>query len=263
MYRLSLASLALVSLSLVGCPSNASRCVTGMSIDCVCSAGVHGVQVCQADGTFSACECGTIDGGGNDAGTTTDGGGNDTGTVADAGVDAAAMPDANDVDAWVDPCAGHVYYAGRVDGVGPTWSSAPGAGGLTGLAAGDAACAALGVGADHVCDYEELVLADLADETAFAAIPAGTTAWLQRTTTVDVLGTPSPPGAGGRCVEWNYATNHTADGEYVTFDTAGTPTYHFDTDTFYDGIDTTHTVTGDLQCGGVTRAILCCNAACN
>ena len=58
-----------------------------------------------------------------------------------------------------------------------------------------------------------------------------------------------------------FVGNHLADGEYITFDAAGVPTYHFDNDTFYDSVATEHVTPGDLDCGGQTRAILCCNAA--
>ena len=38
----------------------------------------------------------------------------------------------------------------------------------------------------------------------------------------------------------------------------GVATYHFDNDTFYDGVDTTHTQAGVLQCGGEIRSMPCC-----
>jgi hypothetical protein len=87
----------------------------------------------------------------------------------------------------------------------------------------------------------------------------GTTIWINRTTPEMVNGTLSQPGAGGRCNDWVYSTNHISDGEYATFDTVGVPTYHLDNDTFFDGVDTSHTITGDLQCGGTMRTIPCCN----
>jgi len=58
-------------------------------------------------------------------------------------------------------------------------------------------------------------------------------------------------------------TTALADGEYATFDTMGVPTMHLDNDTVYDpGSPGLHTITGDLECGGTTRSILCCHAAC-
>jgi hypothetical protein len=164
-------------------------------------------------------------------------------------------------------CAGHVYYAGAYPSANGTpapsvWANLPAAGGQTGLDAGNAQCKALGIGADHVCDYEELKLAAAASEPSFMAIPAGTSAWLQRTTSAMVMGNPSAPGPGGRCNDWTYMTNHISDGEYITFDTVGNPTYHLDNDTIFDPMNP-HVIVGDLQCGGQTRSILCCYQSCN
>jgi hypothetical protein len=155
--------------------------------------------------------------------------------------------------------ANHQFYAGKIDNTSSVWSTLANAGGQTGLEAGNAACKA--IGGDHVCDYEEVVLA--AQGGQLSSIPQGTTAWLQRTTTVMVNGTASAPGPGGRCNDWTYMTNHISDGEYITFDTAGTPTYHFDNDTIYDPANPhVHTNDADLQCGGASRSILCCFTAC-
>jgi hypothetical protein len=192
-----------------------------MVIACPCGGG-QGTQRCESSGTYSACTC------------------TDAGTPVDAPMTASDAP------------ATRPIYAGQVPNIGSVWSSE----GMTGLAAGAGLCA--GTGGDHVCDYTEVVRAASAGE--LAAIPMGTTAWLQRTTTVDVGGTPSPAGPGGNCNNWTFNGNHIADGEYITFDAAGVPTYHFDNDTAFDGIDTTHVTPGDLDCGTVMRAILCCNA---
>lgn len=216
--------------------------MTGLVIECPCGGGATGTQRCLADGTFSECMCGAADAGPPDSGAP----GLDTGPLEPDG-----GPVPGDAGADVDS---HVYYAGRVDGAGPVWASLPSSGGMTGLAAGDAACRA--IGGDHACDYEEVVLA--AARGQLASIPAGTTAWVQRTTTVDVGGTPSPPGPGGNCNDWTYATNHIGDGEYMTFETAGVPTFHLDNDTLYDAFDPSHAIPGDLQCGGEIRSILCC-----
>ena len=79
-----------------------------------------------------------------------------------------------------------------------------------------------------------------------------------------VGGVPSAPGAGGRCNDWKYNTNHISDGEYVTFDTVGQPNFHLDNDTTYDVMHPgMYTIPGDLDCNGVTRNIMCCYASCN
>jgi len=202
------------------------------------------MQRCEADGTYGECTCGSEDAGPVDA------------PVA---VDVPGSVDAPDDAPATDAPVLAPIYAGFVAGVSSVWASAPGASGQTGLAAGDSVCQTAGLGADHVCDYEEIVLAASAGE--LSSIAAGTSAWLQRTTTVSVGGTPSTPGSGGNCNNWTFNGNHLADGEYITFDTAGTPTYHFDPDTYFDAIDTTHAVPGDLECGGATRALFCCFAS--
>lgn len=220
--------------------SGGATCVEGQSVACTCTDGTTGAQVCQADHTFGACMCT----GGIDAAPPT--------------VDAPPPAiDANQIDA--DPLAGHVYYAGMFPGAGSVWANLPGAGGLTGLEAGNAQCVALGVGADHVCDYTEVLAAQMNGE--LATIPAATTAWVQRTTPAMVMGMVSQPGPGGNCNNWTYATNHIGDGEYLTFDVAGVPTYHLDNDTIFDPAQPgVHTIPGDLECGGATRSILCCYA---
>ncbi len=248
-----------LSTLLFACTPTAAHCVTGMAIQCACSGTTQGVQTCLADGTFSTCACNGTDGGTPTADAGSDAGSDAAVSTTDGGTDAFVSTDGG-TDAALDALyVGHVFYAGMVNGVGPVWSAAPGAAGQIGLAAGNSACTAIGVGADHACDYEELRAADANNEAAFRAIAAGTTGWVQRTTHALVGGVDSAPGPGGNCDDWNYATNHIGDGEYVTFDTAGHPTYHLDNDTIFDpaagGI---HTIPGDLQCGGVTRAILCC-----
>jgi len=198
---------------------------------------VSGTQRCAADGTYGECMCGAVDAGLADA---------------PALLDAPALPDAPAApDAFVP-----IVYAGLVPNAQSAWQSLPGAEGQVGLEAGHRACQA--IGGDHACDYEEVVLAEGYGQ--LAAIPAGTTAWLQRTTPVEVGGTTSAPGQGGNCVDWTFVGNHLADGEYITFDAVGVPTYHFDNDTFFDGVATEHVTPGTLDCGGQMRAILCCNA---
>jgi hypothetical protein len=175
-------------------------------------------------------------------------GGPDASTTPDAFVetpDAAAGPDA-----FTPP-----IYAGLVPNMPSTWEYF----GMPGLAGGRLSCMNNVAGSDHPCDYEEVVSA--AERGELAAIPMGTTAWLQRTTPVTVDGMEYAPGQGGNCVDWTFNGNHLADGEYITFDAAGVPTYHFDSDTFFDGVDTTRAQPGLLQCGFEMRAILCCHAA--
>lgn len=159
-------------------------------------------------------------------------------------------------------CPGHAYYAGKLDGAGSVWSELPQAMNAVGLEAGDNACKSLAVGADHVCDYEEVLLAEAQGE--LASIPAGTTAWVQRTTTAIVNGAPSEPGRGGNCNNWTFGGNHLADGEYATFDTTGVPTFHLDDDTIFDPNAPLgeHIIAADLQCGSTVRSILCCYPLC-
>lgn len=146
-------------------------------------------------------------------------------------------------------------YAGMVSGVVSQWGANPQANGKTGYEAGVEICKT--IGADHPCEYMEVKAAEAMG--ALVNVAQGTTAWLHRTTPGP---NAEPAGPGGRCNDWTYATNHIADGEYITFDVLGVPTYHIDNDTFYDGIDTTHQIQGDLQCGGEVRNIMCCFPKC-
>lgn len=243
----------------LGCDAGGEQCVAGMTIECPCLGGGSGIQTCQADGTFAACQC--LDAGGAaDSGRPRDAGEVEDARIAtDSGAADTGAPDAR-VDSATDPCAGHVTYAGAIANAGPAWGALPSAAGLTGYEAGVAACAA--IGADHPCDYEEVVTAAAAGE--LSAIPAGTTAWLHRTTTVSVGGADSLPGPGARCNDWTFTGNHIADGEYVTFETMGVATYHFDPDPVFDpAAPGEHVVAGDLDCGGVVRSIFCCYPACS
>lgn len=263
-------------------------CVPGQQVGCACPGGPDGVQVCAPDGSFfGACMCGDPTGG-----EETDGMGSDTEIDSDSasgtgdglcgnGVEdpgecdtaqaSYCAQDCSSVDdtagesdsTGADSCANEPIYVASVPTMGSRWES----GALIGFAAGQELCrqAAMGVGAPDpmqvsVCDYDQVVQAELAGE--FAAIPAGTTAWLHRTTVADVMGVPSAPGTGGRCVDWTYQTNHISDGEYVEFPGGGAVSYFLDGDTFYDGVDGSHTQPGMLECGTQMRAILCCNPPC-
>lgn len=60
--------------ALLGCSSGASaHCVPGESIACSCSGGDPGAQVCQANGDYGSCSCGTAKAGDTGA-SDTDGG---------------------------------------------------------------------------------------------------------------------------------------------------------------------------------------------
>jgi cysteine-rich repeat protein len=132
-----------------------------------------------------------------------------------------------------------------------------------GTMAGDALCNLAKLGS-HVCTYAELkkagakVVLPNTVEVNLKNLASNTTMWLHRTTVAsegNVMN--STPGAGGRCNDWQYLTNHISDGEYVQAGMNGALTYFLDPDTFYDGVSTAH-VQGTLQCGGTTRAIPCC-----
>jgi hypothetical protein len=254
-------------------------CTPGEQKSCACPGGTQGVQTCAEDGrSLNACECGASSG---TAGTGSGGaGGTSTGThTSDCGdgvqQPGECLPDSEthfyckeDCDGTTasgstgstgagGACAGHVFYAGMVPNVSSVWVS----GGLTSFAAGDDMCQKANLGADHVCDYEEVLKAYTANE--LTTIAAGTTVWVQRTTSAMIGGVPSAPGPGGRCNDWKYNTNHIADGEYATFTTMGTPTYHLDSDTIFDNMPGLHNDPTDMPCNGVTRAIMCCYAKCD
>ncbi len=267
--------------------SGTTGCTPGATQACACLGGTMGVQSCKDDGrSFDTCQCGSSSGSAGTGGATTSSSSTGMqGTCGDGMIDPSDHCDNPSSEFYCKPdctmgtgtggsdagtggaCAGHVYYAGAYPAAGGTpapsvWANLPAAGGQTGLDAGNAQCKALGIGADHVCDYEEVKLAQAAAEPSFMTIPAGTSAWVQRTTTAMVMGNPSAPGPGGRCNDWTYMTNHISDGEYITFDTVGNPTYHLDNDTIFDPMNP-HVIVGDLQCGGQTRSILCCYQSCN
>lgn len=252
-------------------------CTPNVTQTCLCTSGGQGVQVCAADGqSFSECVCGGNTGG---SGGSTDTGGEGGGkTIIGACGDGVedqgecdpgsenycpedCMPGTGGTGGTTttsDTCAGHVTFAGLVPNVSSAWGQHPQSNGKSGYEAGTEICKT--IAADHPCEYQEVLAAQAAGE--LATIDQGTTAWIHRTTDAMVNGVPSPPGAGGRCNNWTYLTNHISDGEYVTFDMVGNPTYHLDNDTFYDGVDTTHTIPNDLQCNGAMRAILCCFPVC-
>jgi hypothetical protein len=248
-----------------GSSGDANGCVPGDQTACDCPGGVaKGVHVCADDGkSYGTCQCGGVGGGSGSSGSGQGACGDGVPQAGECTVgsefycpqDCAGSASSGGPDGG-DPCAGHVYYAAMVPNVASVWVS----GGLTSFAAGDDMCVKLNMGADHVCDYEEVLAAEKNGE--LKNIPAATTAWVQRTTSAMVNGKASLPGAGGRCNDWTYSTNHISDGEYITFAAVGVPTYHLDNDTIYNMADPTHTIPGDLECGGATRNILCCYQKC-
>lgn len=250
--------------------SGGETCTPNQQISCDCKDGSKSVQVCAADGkSFEACQCGT--GGGGAGG----GSGGTGGGTTQSGLCGNGIQDPNECDPGEfacpqdcmgtggagggtttssNTCEGVVTFAGLVQGVGSSWQ----ANGETGYSAGVQLCKA--IAADHPCTYEEMRKAEMVGE--LADIAQGTTTWIHRTTVEMVNNMPSMPGPGGRCNDWTYTTNHISDGEYSTFDQPGIPTYHLDNDTKFDGVDQSHTIAGDLDCGGVMRAIPCCYPAC-
>lgn len=277
---------AMFFLPACGGTGDATGCTPNETKTCACPGGREGVQTCSSDGSaLSVCNC--SDGnGGSGAGTNTTGNGGNGGDGGEgggttmSGLCGNGVPDAGECDggefpcpqdctgtttstgmtttSTTDPCEGHITYAGVVAGAISAWGAHQQAGGATGYEAGINICAT--IGADHPCDYEEVLDAEAAGE--LANIPQGTTAWIHRTTVAMVDGNPSDPGPGGRCNDWTYTTNHISDGEFVSFDQTGVPTYHLDNDTEFDGVSTAHAQAGVLQCNGETRAILCCFPAC-
>jgi len=157
-------------------------------------------------------------------------------------------------------CAGHVYYADKLDDAPSVWEWLQAADGMTGLAAGNSDCLVLSMGGDHVCDYEEVLLAQAQGELAL--VPQGTTAWVQRTTTALVNGKPSAPGPGGNCDDWTYDGFDVASGEHVTFDQTGVPTFHLVADTTLGVPLGSEMIPPELYCINVKRSLLCCHPAC-
>ena len=259
-------------------------CTPGKQEECACPGGTKGVQTCTADGrSLNACECGSGSGGASGSSGST----GTMGPMCGDGVQQAGECDptseghiycAADCDGTTassssssgagGSCAGHAYFAGMIQNVPSVWGATTDgvgnnkAGGMTSLAAGDFMCSSASLGADHVCDYEEILKADAAGE--LKNVPAQTTVWVQRTTPAMVGGVMSAPGPGGRCNDWKYNTNHISDGEYAMFEAVGQIKYHLDNDTKFDSAHPgMYTIPGDLDCGGVTRSIMCCYTTCN
>lgn len=258
--------------------SGGASCTPGEQKACACAGGTMGVQTCASDGrSLNACECGgsSSSGSGGAGGTST---GTQMETCGDGVQQAGECDPTTETHLYCaadcagttststgtggagGSCTGHVYYAG----LGPDATSVWVSGGLSSLAAGHDMCQKANLGADHVCDYEEVIKAQTAGELSMIA--AGTTAWVQRTTPAMVNGTMSAPGPGGRCNDWKYMTNHLSDGEYVSFETVGQPNFHLDNETKYTGVAADgHANPDDLPCGNAVlkRRVMCCYAKCD
>jgi len=314
---LHVALLALgVSFTAVACSSEESGdggdgngCTPGSTATCDCPGGEVGVQTCSSDGrSFSQCECGGGTGGSGGMGTNDDCGNGmqDAGEACDDGGESAtcntnctvsscgdgvvnatageSCDKGNEFDCPDDcgidggggaggappSCDEVITYAGMTDIQPSVWDS----GANLGLDAGDDMCNAAVLGS-HACRYADVLQAEAKGE--LAAIAQDTTAWIHRSTPAMVNAAMSDPGPGGRCNDWTYETNHLSDGEYVSFDTAGMPSYHLDSNTMFpllDGGGNPVDANGDpvtppleldgngqkvLPCGsGTMRNILCC-----
>lgn len=175
-------------------------------------------------------------------------------------------------------------YAGYIDndvdptthmggaGIGSVWSY----NGFLGIQAGNEMCAA--IGADHICSYEEVLLAQSKNEFSSSGADlnylANSDYWVHRVNvTVDVNGTMSPPGAGARCNDWTYPTDHIADGEFVNVSNNGAALedleFALDPKSCYTG-DPSSDCDGHKSgppfeagsCGSSTRYVMCCYPGC-
>jgi hypothetical protein len=174
--------------------------------------------------------------------------------------DADLTIDADVEDAMLAPCfVGDVGNAEAPNtagpGVTPVWAYQ----GMIGIVAGNNMCKA--IGADHVCNYAEVLVAEGRGELAQSFGPTDTF-WLHRSDTTVTVGNASvPPGAGGRCNDWTYPGNALADGEFALMG-SGSVTYNFDSNTCYTSNAGDGCAEAGLACGGVLRAIPCCSASC-
>jgi len=161
------------------------------------------------------------------------------------------------------PCEGQEVFAGLL----PATKGAFSGGGQFGIDAANALC--VGIGATQMCDYVQWKQLEttpgmypLSVMNLAAAIPNGTCTkiWLQRTTAVGA----NMPGPGGRCNNWNYDTDHDADGEFVDIcNMAGTFTYTYTLDpdtTYVAGMNGPHQNPG-IPCNAL-RPIPCCFKTC-
>ncbi|MFO0632186.1 MAG: hypothetical protein U0168_04975 [Nannocystaceae bacterium] len=220
-----------------------ASCTPNTVVACTCPDQSASTLQCDANGIPGACMCAAATEGSSGGGGSSDGSGGGSGGSDDSGT-------AADGSSGSGGCDG--IYAGKVDGIGVPWVYQ----GQMGLQGGNAACAS--IGADHVCEYAEVRMAQDAGELDGLI---NTSAWIHRETIESIDGVPSAPGPGGRCVDWTDGSGMFADGEWVDFGVADI-IYHLDPDTFYDGLDSSHTDPVERPCAMVLRAVLCCNAAC-
>lgn len=287
-------TLALVGLALglaAGCNQNAdsagASCVQGQVSFCPCPGDLptspSGTQTCLADNTYGLCECGDASATeGNSEGSTGDtaesesdsqgttgsgpdlcGNGFPDPGECDVGPDGefAACPqdcqstsdtdtetdgDSEGTTGQVDVCADVPIFVGMVADSASVWQY-PGFG--NGFTSGTQACIAAGY--DGVCTYTQLAAAS--DQGDFAAVPAGTTFWVHRVVATMFNGMLIQPDTRSRCDDWRYPTNDVNDGEYATV-ASGALTFTLDVDPNPNQADAL-----GLDCGGVMRAIPCCN----
>lgn len=186
----------------------------------------------------------------------------DARVVVDGNVgDASETSDAMAVDAAGACFARAVHNEMNPNAPGAGISSQWSYGGLVGLEAGQEMCGA--VGADHVCTYSDLVVAEAAGE--LDALPKGTTFWLYRLVAAMTANStvPAPIGSGGRCNNWTVARNDIVEGEFGTV-SDGAIRYNVDGNTCFTADPADNCVDSEqgLPCAGVFRAILCCSTNC-
>jgi len=280
---------------------NNMGCTPGQSAACVCTNGQSGAQVCQPNGSFAPCTCEGQDGGPPPDGGNMNCGNNvvDMGEQCDDGNTVSGDGCSNTCqDEGANPCGNGIsdpgecgpegicpmdcglcgngkvdtgecgpkggcpedcclpadtqIYGGMIPTSGPVWQYQ----GLTGLDAGNAACQAMG--ADHACTYEEIKKAEMEGE--LKNVPVGTTMWFHRT---QAAGAAAAPGAGCRCNEWKYDTNHISDGEFGVMLANGAIQDNLDLGScLFDANNPGMYTAPGLDCGGASRAIFCCFAEC-
>jgi hypothetical protein len=272
-------------------------CLPGATTTCACLGGLEGFQTCNADGrTLGLCQCGSGSGTGGVGGSTASGSPTATSSGNGSGGSGCNCNPSSELYCGVAACAdagsgtgtggnsasdggscvGVVTFAGKV-GADPTmgnpfnfssdWTYML----LSGIAAGNQACQ--DQGADHVCDYDDLVLA--ASKGEIAGLATTDTAWLERTHSVTitaasppilVLGQPPANGTtlqvtkGSRGADWTYQTDHLNDCEFVSFENGlNAPTYNLD-----DNPCAIQAVPKHIPCGinKIPRDVLCCFPKC-
>lgn len=258
-----------------------ANCIPNASVTCACPGAIQGTQTCSADGkSYSMCMCSSTS-------LTGSGGSSNCGNgvptpekctmgefycpqdCKDGGMTTSSSSGASSSSSSGGSCAGVVTYAGKAAMMlTSTWLVT---GHNKGIESGDAACMA--VGADHACDYDDIVLA--ASKGEITGLAATDTAWLQRTHSVtaagqnwEVLGAPVAAGTvlksapGARSANWTYATDHANDCEFISFEKGlNNPTYHLDDNPCFRQPGGGGK---DIPCGGNAkpRNVLCCFKKC-